>query len=268
MIVSDLAALPALWATLRHPIAYLRARRARPRQARYDIELRDGHVVRLRGLSRDFHVFHRIFVDDEYRLKGLDLAGARVIDIGAHGGFFALRAAFAGARVICAEPAPDNLQLLRHNIQRNRLEDRITVRATAVCARAGRVTLCCSGDPYAHHVAPALATENTGPERITVEATTLGALMEEHGVETCALLKLDCEGSEFEILAGATPAVLRRIDRVRLEFHVPPDEPEAPEDLRRHLESAGLTVESMVTKKSGRQGYLFCRRESARPSRD
>jgi hypothetical protein len=37
--------------------------------------------------------------------------------------------------------------------------------------------------------------------------------------EPCDLLKLDCEGAEFDIIAAADYAVLRRAQRIILEFH-------------------------------------------------
>ncbi len=257
--LSSLLDLPTVLSTVSRPVAYLRARRSRAREEKYDVPLRSGHVIRLRGRSRDFHVFHRIFINDEYGLRGLDFDGARVVDIGAHAGFFALRAAIAGARVLCVEPAPDNIRLLRHNIERNGLEDRIDVCEKAVCGESGPVELCRDGDPYAHSIRSDSSGEGNGSD-VIVEATTLGALLDAYDIAECALLKLDCEGCEYEILQNASPDVLRRCERIRLEYHIDPAAPGAPEALRRHLEETGFTIEAMQTKKRGHQGYLFCRR--------
>jgi len=256
----ELLELPAVWRTMRSPLRYLLARRGARGAAGAEVELRGGIVARLRDGTRDGHVFHRIFIGDEYRLRELDLEGGWVVDVGAHGGFFALRAAMAGARVLCVEPAPVNLELLRAQIARNRLEGRVVVRAGALGAKAGRATLRCDGDPYGYAVARAGAAAPAEGRALEVDCTTLEALLDEHGVDRCLLLKLDCEGSEYGILGAASDAALRRCERIRMELHVTPGEEEAPLGLRRRLEAAGFRVDLDERKRNGRQGYLFCTR--------
>jgi hypothetical protein len=51
-----------------------------------------------------------------------------------------------------------------------------------------------------------------------VEMVTLERLMEDHSIDTLDLLKLDCEGSEWDILPAAE-RVLPRIDQICMEFH-------------------------------------------------
>ena len=261
MRLSDLIALPVTWRTVRAPLRYLRNRRSHEGAAHFDVELRDGTVARLRGGTRDGHVFHRIFVDDEYRLRGLDLTGAWVVDVGAHGGYFALRAAMAGARVVCVEPAPDNLALLRHQIARNALQERIVIRPGALGAVAGRVTLRCDGDPYAYAVAR--SDGGGGIRDLDVACSTLAELFDEVPIARCALLKLDCEGSEYEIIESVPQSVLERCDRIRMELHFTNQLEDAPNALRRRLEGCGFRIELCDIKRNRRQGYLFCSRERA-----
>jgi FkbM family methyltransferase len=244
---------------LARPGAFARVRRAGVPGALYRFLLRDGRAVYLRGGSRDFHVFHRVFVRDEYRLGGLDVGPeSTVVDLGAHSGLFALRVAADAGRIVCVEPAPENLALLRRHVSENGLEARVAVVAAAVHGAHADLELVRGGDPYAHAVRER-ESESTLP---AVRGLTLAGLFEEHAVRRCALLKLDCEGSEFSILEEAGAATLRACKRIRLEFHAA-NAPEAPARLRRHLESHGFLVERFHRKPRSDQGYIFCARREA-----
>ena len=63
-------------------------------------------------------------------------------------------------------------------------------------------------------------TSRTGPATNgdTVDVLTLEDLMDRHHVATVDLLKLDCEGAEWEILPAAA-RVLPRIRQIAMEFH-------------------------------------------------
>jgi hypothetical protein len=47
---------------------------------------------------------------------------------------------------------------------------------------------------------------------------TLDDIFAEHGLERCKLLKIDCEGSEHEILLST--GVLPRVEHLAGEFHI------------------------------------------------
>jgi hypothetical protein len=55
----------------------------------------------------------------------------------------------------------------------------------------------------------------------------------------CDLLKLDCEGVEFDVLLGADDNTLRRAQRIILEFHRIAGPPEV---IVNRLEAAGMKV--------------------------
>ncbi len=245
-----------LRATLADPRAFTRWRELERRGELHSFELTSGRHVFLRGGTRDFHIFHRIFVRDEYGLDGLTFdAGGAVIDVGAHSGLFALRVAGLGASVVAVEPDPGNLELLRRHVEENGLADRIRVVPQAIAAEPGRFRLLEADDPCAHRLG-SLDDSRAGCE---VEATTLTALVD--GLSgACALLKLDCEGGEYAILSAAASAVLARVRRVRMEFHVEEGHPDDPAQLERLLREAGFTIERFAMKKHGRQGYLFAAR--------
>jgi hypothetical protein len=91
--------------------------------------------------------------------------------------------------------------------------------------------------------------------------------MQQNAIKHCDLLKMDCEGSEYEILRSARPETLRCVDKIVGEYHRPPGELSAksPEDLLDDLlRSRGFTVEGMHPFE-GRSGGIFHARQSDHP---
>ena len=98
-------------------------------------------------------------------------------------------------------------------------------------------------------------TAAAGPG-ITVPALTLGQAFERHGIARCDLLKIDCEGAEFEILLGLAPEVFARVARIVLEYH---DHVTAHthEELARVLEEHGFHVTTRPNPAWRELGFLY-----------
>jgi Methyltransferase FkbM domain len=64
------------------------------------------------------------------------------------------------------------------------------------------------------HAHPTAATK-----RFLVQAMPLSRMLEDHNVATVNFLKIDCEGSEYEVLRSPDPANWARIQRVVIEYH-------------------------------------------------
>ena len=58
-----------------------------------------------------------------------------------------------------------------------------------------------------------------GNEIQTVATISLGALFEQNGIDRCAVLKLDAEGAEWDILPATSEDTLGRIRHMRGEYH-------------------------------------------------
>jgi FkbM family methyltransferase len=140
---------------------------------------------------------------------------ATVVDIGASVGDHSLHVArqIPGGRVVAVEPDPGSFALLQANIAQNRARNILPIRA-AVTAKAGEALLC-----SASRAAERSTAAPSAVGAVSVPATTLDLLFEEQRIDWCDLLKIDCEGGEFEILFGAAPSTLARIGHVCLEYH-------------------------------------------------
>ncbi|HET6203009.1 MAG TPA: FkbM family methyltransferase [Planctomycetota bacterium] len=251
----------ALRAHLARPWGFLRMR-GRPLEGPFaDVPLREGGTVRLRAAPMDRHIFHRIFARDEY---GLDEFGpgslGTVIDIGAHAGFFALRVAPLAARVLCYEPVPENYELLVHNVGRF---PHVRPHPLAVAGRRGTGRLLLSSNPSSHSMFPPGPDGRVGG--IEVACVALADVFESNGVARCDLLKLDCEGAEYDILFSLPGELWSRIERVRMEFHAVGGKGEewSGERLADHLVRHGHATRLEPSRRHPGKGHLFSVRRSA-----
>lgn len=183
-------------------------------------ETRNGVIVEVP--IRLLQAFKEIFMDECY-LAGLEYtvpSGATVIDIGANAGYFTLFAAsrFNDARVFSFEPIPVNYIQLERNRNLNSSR-KIKCFPKAVAGQTGEISL--SFDPRDSFTTSAtvFTQADTQREYIKVPCITLQQAIEENGITRCDLLKMDCEGAEYEILYNCPPDYLRRIDQIAMEVH-------------------------------------------------
>jgi FkbM family methyltransferase len=123
--------------------------------------------------------------------------GDMVIDVGANIGLYSLLAASktGSGRVVALEPHPVAAERLRENVGLNGLRN-VEVRAEAAGAETGSAQLTTNLDTV-NHIVPDGAVAGT----ISVPVLTLDSLV--GSGEQVALVKLDAEGFESEVLAGA-----------------------------------------------------------------
>lgn len=154
--------------------------------------------------------YSEIFTDNVYCMEEAEVKGATIIDIGANYGFFALRALELGAKnVYCFEPEENN-----YNKLVELTKDIPEIKNYKVAILDGSVS-------KVHMVSKTVESTIYGDkndEKVNcislVEA--LGSVDPE---DDNLVLKLDCEGSEFEILLHTPQEVLNRFSYIYLEIH-------------------------------------------------
>ena len=167
------------------------------------VDLRRNVMFWSRGLAR--------FEPEAVRvLRAAVEPGGVAFDVGANVGFFATllaRRIGPGGRVVAVEPDPDNLRLLRRNLEENGLEN-ATVVDCAIGASRGVADFtldAATGATGRLGQGPTAGELAVGSGRIEVVPTrveTIDALAGELGL-TPDLLKIDIEGGEARALAGA-----------------------------------------------------------------
>ena len=96
--------------------------------------------------------------------------------------------------------------------------------------------------------------ENDNGEFETVRTTNLAEILARDVRQDIDLLKLDCEGAEYDILFTATPTDIQRIREIRMEFHLGRDE-----ELKVFLQHAGFEITNF-RRDSADSGSLWARR--------
>ncbi|MHC5210836.1 MAG: FkbM family methyltransferase, partial [Planctomycetota bacterium] len=225
MRLSDLSDYVALRRMVSNPWETIRFRTRKSRaDRRLVVRMLDGPPLHVRGGANDYHIFHRIFLRDEYRLEG-HTGWECVIDIGGSVGLFATRAAAIAKRVITYEPVTGNFEQLQLNCSGRKDIEAVLA---AVSGTSGRLRIYrpvaegFTGRHSAYRDLAGLMTDDYDE----VDAITLDELFLRHQVTRCDLLKIDCEGAEYEILHAASDETLEHIDRIHAEYHnVSPDDP-------------------------------------------
>lgn len=214
--------------------------------------------IKARGDSAsDAYVFNEIFgSEDAYRRDVLVplLRGGTVIEVGAHKGFFTVLAASVARRVLVFEPADKNHGFLLRNLRLNRVAN-TTVVKKAVSASEGTRQFTISDVTDARHTFFATPFSGNG-NAVDVECTTLPAVLRDYDVDQVDVLKLDCEGSEYDVLLGCDRDTLLRVRNIALEIHEAPSIPHTRAELVSFLEWNGYSGE--IYDEHDRDGLRTC----------
>jgi FkbM family methyltransferase len=162
--------------------------------------------------------------------------GDRVLAIGGHIGMFAICLALRNPslRIDSYEPHPDNFTLFDRNPALNGVTN-VRLCPEALSGDSQPITLIGnptnSGGVTAHSI-------TLNHARITgVPSLTLDRILDRGSIERCRLLKIDCEGSEYEALM--TTRSWLRVEHLCGEFHsnrLLESRGHSPELLRRYCE--------------------------------
>jgi FkbM family methyltransferase len=178
-------------------------------------------VVRIPEIGGEFeigatsHILQRVMVETRYEPELVEVIRRRIdpgkdaIDVGANVGLLTVvmaRLLSGSRRVLAIEPIPEILDRLRGNVLRNGCANRVRVfegvatRSTGECL----INYVPGKEEYSslnRIVHPAVA----GAERrqISVSGDTIDNLVARFGLEP-GLIKIDTEGAEEQVLAGAT----------------------------------------------------------------
>jgi FkbM family methyltransferase len=197
-----------------------------------------------------------IFLDNIY--ENLPVVGKTVIDIGANIADSSIYFAIRGAKkVIGLEPFPKNYEIAKRNVELNNLSDKITLLLAGCAGDQGFVTI----SPFDKSwLGSSIKNSSQG---FKVPLITLEDILKQNNLQNGELniLKMDCEGCEYESVLSASRDVIRSFSYIQIEYHY------GYKDLKYKLEENGFIVS--ITKpisapeieNSGRQyyGYIYAR---------
>jgi FkbM family methyltransferase len=149
--------------------------------------------------------------------------GMVLVDVGANDGYytlFAARRVGAGGRVVSFEPSSRERGHLERNLARNGLGN-VTVVSSALGAAAGVADLhLAHGAHTGHNTLGSFAHDDVVPssvERVTLE--TLDAVVVRLGLARVDFIKIDVEGGEANVIAGARAVLSSKRPVLMLEMN-------------------------------------------------
>jgi FkbM family methyltransferase len=152
--------------------------------------------------------------------------GDIVVDVGAHIGKYTIIASkMVGSKgkVIAIEAHPANYDILKQNIELNKLNNVIALNY-AVDSKETIVKLYELGQEEGFTIYNTIMTDRPRMSRnqkyIEVKANTLDSLLFENGINQVNWIKIDVEGAEYEVLRGAAGILSSSIDiSLLVEIH-------------------------------------------------
>ncbi|GAA0761704.1 FkbM family methyltransferase [Erythromicrobium ramosum] len=193
------------------------------------------------------HELGLIFFDDCYGLRDLPKNLKTVVDVGANVGLFSLvaRHHFPHAKVFAYEPNPLISSYLRSNLSALDIE----IHQEAVGARQGAIKLNL-GENSLHST----VTEDPTGEIPMVDFDTVvdraGGVID--------LLKLDCEGGEWDILESS--ASIGKVNNLAMEFHLWARPERTLEDMTDLIKQRGFKIERIERKNLQDFGLIIATR--------
>jgi FkbM family methyltransferase len=245
-------------------------------------------TVKIRS-DADESVFNEILVDHDYKILDPIIKNSKncIIDVGAHIGLFSVYANTLNpnTKIFSFEPELENYKALKENLQLNHCKN-ISPKNLAIGAVEGKQTLYLSSDSHNHSflnlnkdidAAKDNSTQNIStktkqtkngsinapqpnPTSISIQTTTLAKILKHDlpklGIESCDLIKMDCEGAEFEIIKSIPKGIFSKIKHMYIEYHEYA-ETLRNADLKSILEKNGLKVKIFPSYYDKRIGFLL-----------
>jgi len=217
-----------------------------------------------------------IFVKDEYRI--LPVQDRIVIDIGANIGDSSIYFVLKGAKkIIALEPCLNNYSIAKSNLRTNNFVDKITLILAGCSSTRSHIDICHSIDINHDFSEMHVNNDNTQfslshrdknqvghdfsvmhfKNNEVIPLLTIKDILDKFEIKNKAVLKMDCEGCEYESILSAPLDTLQRFSHILLEYHY------GYKDLMEKLKSSGfdVLVSSPIYKrenpKSSYLGYLF-----------
>lgn len=157
-------------------------------------------------------VINEIWKENVYEVNaGRFNVRGTTIDLGANIGAFSILAAKHGSKVVAVEPEPHNILALEKNIELNNMSDLITVAPVGVSNFNGTASIGDGGGG---------ASIKDSPEGSIVNIITLDELFLQYDIDKVNVLKIDVEGSETEIILGASKDNLNKCAYITMEFDI------------------------------------------------
>ena len=198
----------------------------------YLIKIRKGPAFWIRpkktNIVGDINILIELLIENQYPFKEILKPGYKIVDIGGQAGFFSILASeILGkeGKVYSFEPSKSNFKQLTRNMKLNKTSNITSYNKAVIGGSETKVNLFLSDQNVGAH--SLLNRKNSKKNK--VESTNLRKFFIESKVKKIDLLKIDCEGGEYDILLKTPRDIFRKIDMIILEQHITPYTKKYPE---------------------------------------
>jgi len=195
--------------------------------------------IKIEVPKRLYHEFKEIFMENAYSigLRKTIKKNPIIIDIGANVGFLSMfvLSKYPACTVYSYEPIYSNFQQLIRNKELN-ITKKINCFNKAVCGYDGKIKI--NFDKADSFSTSATIINHDGGDNgdsIEISCLTLSEIFKENNLNNCDLLKLDCEGAEYDILYNTPEDILNKIDQMAIEVHSGKNEKDNLQSLKEFL---------------------------------
>ena len=204
------------------------------------------------GRATELYARNVYFALPEFRLD----KDMTVVDLGANIGAFTILAALIAKKVIAVEAVSSILEELKDNVRRNNCSDKVEAVWGIIGPRSGMLAQ------------PAIFEESCGDARPPVLA--FQDLLKKYNIEKVDFLKIDIEGSEFDLFKGDVDW-LSKVGLIAMEVHASFISSGTVvscgdiNEIRKVLEKAGFKVwllnlnKKIVPEIKDQSGYLYAK---------
>ncbi len=199
-----------------------------------------------------YQVFKEIFMEDVYNIDNLVKklpSNPVIVDIGANAGFFdiLLLSKIKSAKILAYEPLPSNTAFVRKVMEENDfLKTSIKLNQAAVTGKEkDSLDLYMEDTDDSQVVASVFEGFNKDNlKKTTVPCISLTRIVKDNNLTKIDLLKMDCEGSEYDIIYNTAPGIVQLASHIAIEVHDVDDKTYNFVSLKKYLESLDYSVTS------------------------
>lgn len=178
------------------------------------VSTRGGQKAMLRQNGIDYWIFIENLILDTYNLDKIKSRHfGTIIDIGSNIGMFTIKASTVWplSNIICVEPNPESILLLKKNTKLNKIKVKIINKAVVGSKKNKTIKLYFNENP-------AMASVKIGIDKyVTVKTTLLSRVVSK--AKKPLLLKMDIEGGEYSLLNNRNKKIFQQFDCILMETH-------------------------------------------------
>jgi FkbM family methyltransferase len=182
------------------------------------IEFKNGIKCIIRNKSDSIAFLEIFFLNtndwlDEFKIKEKDI----VIDIGAHIGYFSIYSSInaKNGKIFAFEPYSKSFEVLKKNLEINEITN-VIPQNVGVTKELGTSILYFKKN---FAIGNSIYKNTDLDSKVEIKTISVHDIIKNNNLQKINVLKLDCEGAEYQILLNLDHQTLEKIDKIVSEMH-------------------------------------------------